>query len=165
MKYLVFLVSFLFAMEGRSQTAAACGEIPAVNKKILATLAPYNGQKIGRGECWDAAKLALDAAGAEWDGLYVYGRLIDPKKECIQPGDIVQFEGVEVVVKTDKMIMKEAYPHHTAIVSKVSESSKLQLFHQNTGFSGRKMGYSDLDLANITKGKLLIYRPVARQKA
>ena len=162
MKYLFFIATFCFGIVTKAQYASDCGKIPELNKEIPQVLKPYNGKKISRGECWDAAKLALDKLNAEWDGLYVFGREIDPKKECVQPGDIVQFENVEVEIRSEKMIAREQYPHHTAIVYTVKSPGNFELFHQNTGYTGRKMGITDLDLRNIKKGTLKIYRPVPK---
>lgn len=163
MKFLIATLLIGFTLSVKAQYAASCAEIPALNQEILKVLKPYKGKKIDRGECWDAAKLALDAVDAEWNGLYVFGREIDPKKECIQPGDIIQFEKVKVEIRTDDMITEEEYSHHTAIVYSVKSPGSLELFHQNTGYTGRKMGITAFDLKNVKKGSVKIFRPVPKE--
>lgn len=161
MKFITVVVFFLLTTIAHGQFATPCTETPELNQQILQVLNPYVGKKIGRGECWDAAKLALETVGAEWDGLYVFGRAIDVKKECIQPGDIIQFEKVEVRTEfPDGRITVETFGHHTSIVYSVKPGGNLELLHQNTGYTGRKMGITALNLAGITKGKYIVYRPV-----
>lgn len=154
----LFVCSFVNAQE----FAAPCKEVPALNQAIVDALKPFIGKKIARGECWDAAEMALNKVNADWDGLYVFGREIDIAKECIQPGDIVQFDKVEMEVKTENGSYSESFYQHTAIVYKVNGAGDLQLIHQNTGQFGRKMGVTDFNLANKTKGTMTFYRPVKK---
>lgn len=163
-KKLLFLLLLICGTSVSAQTqtiAQPCKEIPALNKQILETLKPYIGKKIGRGECWDAAELALNTVKADWDGMYAYGRIIDISKECIQPGDILQMENVELKVISEEGGYSESFPHHTAIVYAVNGAGDLELIHQNTGQFGRKMGVTPFNLAHKTKGTLTFYRPVA----
>ena len=162
MKLLAFLTFSLLSLSLAAQFAAPCSEVPAINQQILDVLKPYIGKKIDRGECWDAAKLALDKVNADWDGLYKFGRVIDTKKECIQPGDIVQFEKAEFKIEVENGYTSESFAHHTAIVYAVNGPGELQLMHQNTGYAGKKMAVSSLNLNYRTKGKVTIYRPVPR---
>ena len=154
----LFVCSFVNAQE----FAAPCKEVPVLNQAIVDALKPFIGKKIARGECWDAAEMALNKVNADWDGLYVFGREIDITKECIQPGDIVQFDKVEMEVKTENGSYSESFYQHTAIVYKVNGAGDLQLIHQNTGQFGRKMGVTDFNLANKTKGTMTFYRPVKK---
>lgn len=164
MKLVLLLFAFSCVGFARSQTVAQpCKEIPALNKQILSTLKPYIGKKIARGECWDAAELALNAVKAEWDGVYGFGRIIDISKECIQPGDIVQMENVYLEVKTETGGYSESFPHHTAIVYAVKGAGELELLHQNTGYFNGKMGVTSFNLKDKTKGTLTFYRPVAKE--
>jgi len=162
MKYLLILPFFLLIFTAKAQFAEPCTEIPPLNQEVLNVLEPYMGRKLDRGECWDAAKLALNKVKADWDGLYAFGRVIDPKKECIQPGDIVQFEKAEFKIETENGSYSETFGHHTAIVYKVNGPGDLQLLHQNTGQNGKKMGVTSLNLKFKTKGKITIYRPVPK---
>jgi hypothetical protein len=159
---LLFCFLFVCSFASAQQFAAPCKEVPALNQAIVDVLKPYIGKKIARGECWDAAELALNKVNAEWDGLHVFGRAIDITKECIQPGDIVQFEEVEMEVKTENGGYSESFYHHTAIVYTVKGPGDLQFIHQNTGQFGRKMGVTDFNLANKTKGTMTFYRPMKK---
>lgn len=94
-------------------------------------------KKVGRGECWDLAELALKKAGAQTssdlgpvgdDTDYVWGDLIDIKD--VIPGDVLQFRDHEVTTTTvtesifpdgSSVTQSEEItairPHHTAIVN------------------------------------------------
>ncbi|NJK96116.1 MAG: hypothetical protein HC905_15470 [Bacteroidales bacterium] len=132
---------------------------PELNKKIVAYVNSVMGQQVDRGECWDLAYQALNRNNAKWNGEYIYGKEIDPQKDEVFPGDIIQFEKVKVKYINGNTITTETMGHHTAIVYKVYKKGKYQLAHQNTGFSGRKVGLSDFELENVIKGKMKFYRP------
>lgn len=137
-----------------------CDSIPDMNKALLAYVDASVGKKIGRGECWDFAADGLNKIGAKWDGRYRFGKEVNPKKECVYAGDVVQFEGVRVEEKTSDGIIVQSMAHHTAIIHEVYGPNRYQLVHQNFGRGGKKVGFTDLDLTNITKGKYTIFRPV-----
>jgi len=139
---------------------ADCDAIPELNQGIIDFVKPRIKKKVGRGECWDLANEALLSIGATWDGRYEFGRLVDYKTECVFPGDIMQFENVKAVYKTGSRTDYQEFPHHTAIIYEVKGPGKFVLAHQNTAFSGKKVGLSELDLANVVKGHYKIYRPV-----
>lgn len=132
---------------------------PPLNQKILDYTTSVVGKKVARGECWDLANEALTRVNAKWDGDFKYGKPIDPLKDNIYPGDLIQFENV--VLKYDKggRHFKESMAHHTAIVYRVIAKGEYQIAHQNTGQHGRKVGISELKLADMTKGKVMFYRP------
>jgi len=99
---LLFIPVFIFALSF-SQNAykftkelqiQECNNIPELNQKIIKFVDSKMGKKVGRGECWDLAADALKLVGAKWDGNYKFGIKINPKEECVFPGDIIQFEGV-----------------------------------------------------------------------
>jgi hypothetical protein len=142
-----------------SLNVTAQKKLPDLNKKIIKYVETVIGTQVDRGECWDLANQALTRNNAKWDGIYKYGRQVDPKKDEILPGDIIQFEKVKVKYTNGNTITTESMAHHTAIVYKVYSKGKYQLAHQNTGFSGRKVGLSNLELENVTKGKMKFYRP------
>ncbi|HUW06329.1 MAG TPA: hypothetical protein VMW01_08700 [Williamwhitmania sp.] len=137
-------------------------ELPVLNQKIVDYVTTVIGKKVDRGECWDLANRALTNNNAEWDGEYKYGKRIDPKKDVVLPGDIIQFENVKVVYKKGNTTTTEMMPHHTAIVYKVIAPGVYELAHQNTGFSGRKVGLSEFNLTNMVKGRIYFYRPVLK---
>ena len=53
----------------------------------------------------------------------------------------------------------ELMTHHTALVYEVINSDEVVLIHQNTGYTGRKVGTSKLRFSTIVKGSYKIYRP------
>ena len=67
--------------------------LPPLNQRVVAFVREHVGRRVGRGECWDLAAQALDAAGAKWDGDYAFGRKLDPERETVLPGGSVQLEG------------------------------------------------------------------------
>ena len=99
---------------------------------------------------------------AKWDGEFKYGKLFNPKKDTIYPGDIIQFKKVVVEYKSSDGLETtlQTMDQHTAIVYKINGIGDFDIAHQNTAFSGRKVGISRLVLKNIKKGKIYIYRPV-----
>ena len=138
--------------------------IPATNKKVIEYVDAVIGKTVGRGECWDLASEALSYAGAYLDrssqqSIYIFGKQVNPKKEKIYPGDIIQFEKVKIEYSAGNMIYTETMNHHTAIVYEVLSDNTYRIAHQNTSFSGRKVGLSELRLESIKKGKLIFYRP------
>lgn len=137
-----------------------CDSIPVLNQKIILYVRTTIGKKVGHGECWDLAAQALNLNQASWDHKYAYGREINPAKECVYPGDIIQFEGVVLKFRKGSRVYKETMEHHTAIIYEVKDKKVFVLIHQNTAFFGRKVGLSELDLKTITRGKFKIYRPV-----
>ena len=139
--------------------------VPEINEKVIEYVKDVLGETVGRGECWDLADHALTYAGAQFDKsskktIYIFGKLYNPSKETIFPGDLIQFEGVTVSYKKGNMTYTENYKHHTAIVYKINPDRSLNLAHQNTSFGGRKVELSNLDLKNIKKGKLYFYHPI-----
>lgn len=147
-----------------SFTALSQDNIPELNKQVIEFVKTTIGTKVDRGECWDLANKALTLIKADWDLEYKYGKLVNPKNDIIYPGDIIQFEGVKVKYKKGNTTYTESMEHHTAIVYRVIEKGVYELAHQNTGFSGRKVGLSTLDISTIIKGKMSIYRPIKKKE-
>ncbi|MBL7952118.1 MAG: CHAP domain-containing protein [Flavobacteriales bacterium] len=135
--------------------------LPELNRRIVELVTAQQGRKVGRGECWDLAAYALNGASAHWDGAYDLGRLIDPGKEHILPGDILQFEGVVMEHRTANGMERYSFMKHTAVVIAVEEPGKVRIAHQNFGTAGRKVSTLDLQLADLVEGELLFYRPKA----
>ena len=155
---ILFLVSLSPA--GKSQT-----DIPEVNSKVISYVKTVIGSTVGRGECWDLADQALTFANAQFDKtskstIYTFGKLYNPEKDKVLPGDIIQFENVVVSYKDGNMIFTENYKHHTAIVYDIKKNGSFQLAHQNTSFGGRKVALSEFNSDNVKKGKLLFYHPI-----
>ena len=156
---LVLLSVFSFFVVGNS---LAQKNIPELNKQIIKYVNTVKGKKVDRGECWDLANQALILINADWDRSYVYGNKLDPKTDRIFPGDLIQFKNVKIKYKEGNATYTESMSHHTAVVYKVLSKGVYEIAHQNTGFSGRKVGISKLDLNTITKGKTYFYRPTKK---
>ena len=116
-------------------------------------------KKVGRGECWDLAAEALDHAGASWDHKYAFGTVVNPEKEVVFPGDIVQFENVLTRDKSGNVAREEKMPKHTAIIYRVIDKGVYDIAHQNTDITGRKVGLSRFVLDHVVRGTVTVYRP------
>jgi hypothetical protein len=141
----------------------ACPDVPALNRQVRAYVQAHLAQKVGRGECWDLAAAALRSTGAILDGLYRFGQPVDPRKACVFPGDVIQFEGVVVAYERGGRRHREEMGHHTAVVYQVTGPGAFVLAHQNFGPAGRKVGLTPLDLRDVQRGQLTIYRPVREE--
>ena len=158
MKSILFFLSIILLPTLFSLTTD-CNETFPLNQQIIEFVNSKMNKKVGKGECWDLANEALTLVQAKWDGNLKFGRKLDYKKECIYPGDIIQFEKVKVKYTENKITYQEAMPHHTAIIYEVKGKGEYVLAHQNTAYTGRKVGTSALNLMNVTGGKITIYRP------
>lgn len=160
MKHVILFASIFFMLP---QVLFSQDSIPDLNKGILKYVGATLGTKVNRGECWDLAYEALVQNEAIWDWEYEYGQLYDPEQQIVFPGDLIQFEGVRMEYKVDNMVVTETMEHHTAIVySVIDQDAKIfELAHQNTNFSGRKVGLSNFDLNQVIRGRVMFYRPVS----
>lgn len=145
----------LFASSLIAQTAT-----PVLNQKVVDYITSVIGKKVDRGECWDLANNALIKVNAKWNKDYKFGKLLDTAKDEIYPGDFIQFENVVLKYEKDGVQYKETMAHHTAIVYQVISKNHYQIAHQNTGQYGRKVGLSELNLADMHKGKVKFYRAI-----
>lgn len=155
----IILVLFFTGVfiESKAQT-----NVPDLNKRIIQFVDSVIGTQVDRGECWDLANQALILIDADWDREYKYGKKIDPKKDRVFPGDLIQFEKVKVKYTKGNTTYTEIMEHHTAIVYRVISKGVFELAHQNTEFSGRKVGLSTLDINTVVQGKMMFYRPVKK---
>lgn len=151
-----------FKETGSSSTKKiiACDSVPALNKNVVAFVKSKIGKKVAKGECWDLAAEALNSVSAKWDGNYGFGKEVNYKKDCIYPGDIIQFEGVILKYEIDKKKFIEKMTHHTAIIYEVKGKEEFVIADQNNGRTGRKVGLGPFDIKTITKGKFKIFRPI-----
>ncbi len=155
MKNIVFIVGFqllLFYSNVFSQ-------VPPLNQKILDFVKQNMGKTVDRGECWDLAAVPLYEFNAKWDGKFTFGKPIDPNKDVVFPGDIIQFFDVVFEYQKDDAVIKETMKQHTAIVYKVNRKKEYVIAHQNTSDWGRVVGTSTINLNNLKVGKILFYRP------
>ncbi len=157
-----FKYFFIFTLAFLCNSLSAQDSIPQANSKIVSYVKSVMGKKVDRGECWDLANEALKLVKAKWNYQFKYGKLLDRDKDTIYPGDIIQFKNVIVVTKSDNghETKTETMKQHTAIVYKVYEKGDFEIAHQNTNFSGRKVGTSRLVLKNIKRGEIFIYKPI-----
>ncbi len=139
---------------------AQSDSLPPMSQRVVAFVREHVGSRVGRGECWDLAARALEAAGARWDGDYGFGREVDPSKEAILPGYVVQFEGVEFRWEEGRAIHTISMPHHTAIIIEVKDPGSFIIGQQNTRETGRKVGVGELVLSRRVRGRIGFYAPV-----
>ncbi len=140
-------------------TGFAQDNIPELNLQILEYVKSVEGKKVDRGECWDLANQALKLVNADWDKAFVYGDKVDPKKDKIFPGDLIQFDNIKIKYTEGNTTYTETMGQHTAIVYKVLGDGIFEIAHQNNGFSGKKVGVSKLNINYIINGKIYFYRP------
>lgn len=158
MKLLAVFFSCLVFYFGTS--GGPCDKVPDLNQQMIAYLKTTINKKVARGECWDLAAQGLNKIGANWDKNYGFGKIIDLKKECVFPGDIIQFEDVEIEYKDKGTFYKESMMHHTALVYEVKGKESFVIAQQNTGMHGKKVSLDPLELKNIRKGSYTFFRPV-----
>ncbi len=139
----------------------SCNDLPGMNAKVMEFVKTQIGKKTGRGECWDLAAGALDFAGANWDHEFNFGEKVsDPFKDCVYPGDIIQFKGVKTECRQGNSIMKQEMDQHTAVIYEVKDKGNYVIAEQNTSYGGRKVVLTPFELQFIKKGKFFIYHPV-----
>lgn len=147
---ILLLLFFIFLLKvGFAQ------DLPELNRKVFSYCEEHKGKKVGKGECWDLAKEALDNAGAQWNPPYEFGKKLNLKTEALLPGDILQFENARIV-NPDKTVV--TLPHHTAIVVEVKSNAELIIAEQNSNHK-RFVVYSPISLSGLQKGKVEAFRP------
>lgn len=140
-------------------SARDCNEDLPLNNQIISFVKSKIKKTVGSGECWDLAAEALNLVKAKWDGEFEFGRKIDYTKDCVYPGDIVQFKDIHLKYIENGENYEELMEHHTAIIYEVKGQGEYILAHQNTAFTGRKVGKSSFNLKNISQGTITIFRP------
>ena len=129
--------------------------IPELNKQIVTYVHSVIGKKVDRGECWDLANQALTRNNADWKFPTNFGKLYNPVKQSIFPGDLVQFSNVKIKNKNGETW---TFPKHTAIVIEVKKNGVLLVAEQNV--NGKKLVQLDeLNYKNKVSGKMEFYRP------
>jgi hypothetical protein len=160
-------------------TAAAS---QTMNQKVVAFCQSHLGQKVGGGECAHLASEALRVAGADFvahdphnNGDYVWGNLVtqitaqgghrtdSSPSAAVQPGDIIQFQGVT-------LSNGASYLHHTAVVASVDAQGRpTAVYEQNVGTGSgafaRFVKLDPLNLNTMVSGAVHIYRAVSRPDA
>jgi len=155
------LILFSLVLFFSLNMSAQCDSIEPLNTQIIELAKAKIGKKVDRGECWDLAKYVLDKTECAWDGMYKFGEELAPG-ECVMPGDIIQFKNIKIKYKKGNTTYTELMTHHTALIYEVKSENEFVLIHQNTGYTGRKVGISGLKINTIIKGKYTIYRPMKK---
>lgn len=152
--------AFTFTKKGKTVVTLDCDKIPEMNQKLVDYVKSVMNKKVARGECWDLAAQGLNKIEASWDKNFIFGKEIDPKKECVYPGDIFQFKDVKIQYQQGNTTFWEEMDQHTAIVYKVNSKEDFMMAEQNTSTLGKKVGLSKLELKNILQGSYKVFRPV-----
>ena len=149
-----YRIVVLFAILLISYFSTSAQDTALVSKKIISFCNAHIGKKVGKGECWDLAKEALDFSGAQWTPPYGFGRKLS-ENEIALPGDIIQFEKVKIVYPNKNWT---ELPHHTAVIYKITSHGKYTLAEQNAN-NKKIVSLSEIDLNFLKTGKFTIYRP------
>jgi hypothetical protein len=121
--------------------------------RIAAFCIAQKGRKVGNGECWTLADEAFRSAGARRPGsdMRVWGRRVDPAKEIIKPGDVLEFQGARF---SDGIITGSA---HTAVVVRGGSQEGFTIAEQNWG--RKTVRFREMSMKTLVAGKVTIYRP------
>jgi hypothetical protein len=158
--FFIFIISLSVA---NSHGIALCPEQTTINKRIIQYVNQHVDQKIGRGECWDLAAAALNSAGAVWNQGQIFGKKINYQAgECLSPGDIIQFENVNLSYEKNNSQYTESYIHHTAIIHAIGTNGALMIAQQNTSDHGRRVSLDSFNFNHVKSGSIFIFR--AQQK-
>lgn len=155
-----FIIVLVIAVTS-NKLNAQCDSVEPLNMQIYELAKAKLGKKVDRGECWDLAKFVLEKTDCEWDGMFKFGRELS-SDECVMPGDIIQFKNVKIKYKEGNTTFTESMTQHTALIYEVKAEGEFILIHQNTGYTGRKVGTSGLKINTIIKGSYKIYRPTQK---
>jgi len=128
-----------------------------VNKGLLDFAEANLSKQVNNGECamlvTDGLKSARGKPCVHVGTSYVWGREVSPN-DTVLPGDIVQLE--ECDFKNG-----ERWPHHTRVIRKVLAPSRYEVLEQNVN-GRRTVEPGQMDLSQLTKGQVAIYRPLPR---
>lgn len=129
---------------------------PAPNKRIVWYAANHFGRRVGNGECWTLGAAALAYAGAQPPRWYDFGAEITLAES--QPGDILQFTSARFDFPNGAYAWMGA-PNHTAVIL-WRLGTHVVLLHQNFGV--RAVTVLGIDMRRMTRGRVQVYRPLAR---
>lgn len=155
LKKIIFLIFLLAVFNTKAQQNQA---LPALNATIVEYVKTTIGKKVDRGECWDLANQALTRANAAWTFPNQFGKVVDPQKDSIYPGDLIQFTNVKMRSSTGETW---TFPKHTAIVYEVISPGVYKIAEQNVN-GKRKVQIDDLIYKDKVAGKMIFYRPQAK---
>jgi hypothetical protein len=129
------------------------GNAPPLNQKVLQFCKENYNRRVGDGDSPDLASEALEAAGAERLGVYLWGRELDPQEPYL-PGDILQMENVRIDAGNQRWTMD----HHTVVIEEVRPDA-LVVLHQNVRPVGQIVHRATFPLASDIIGIVRGYRP------
>ncbi|MBL0049902.1 MAG: hypothetical protein IPP32_17605 [Bacteroidetes bacterium] len=156
MKKIILLLQFVLLTSIAS--AQVNPTLPALNATIIDYVKTTIGKKVDRGECWDLANQALTRANAAWTFPNQFGKVVDPQKDSIYPGDLIQFTNVKMKSSNGETW---TFPKHTAIVYEVISPGVYKIAEQNVN-GKRKVQIDDLIVKDKVAGKMIFYRPVPK---
>lgn len=142
------LITFIFLISGMVINAQN------VNEKIVKYCKSQIGKTVDRGECWDLVSFALNDAKAKWNYYDVYGKVYSDKTK-VKAGDVLEFQETRFDNPDGTCF---TMGEHYAIVYEVKTDGEIVIIHQNHN-NIRKVQTLNLDLDNVTKGKIIYYRP------
>jgi hypothetical protein len=151
----------------------------ALNQGIIQFCQEHMGQKVGDGECFALANVALHQAGGTRsfrdnpaNGDYVWGALVlsmegtgsaqasSGSLESVQAGDIIQFRDCRFQHKKSWV----SFGHHTAVIAQVGNDGKEWKIYQEN-FGGKKIVTTlTLHPKELTKGWFRVYQPMKKGK-
>jgi len=153
------------------------GTKKSVSQRVLEYAITKVGHKApGRGTCWDLPNEALKHAGASTPNdlgadLYIWGQRIE-RLEDAQPGDILQFEKVEIRTETRLTDGRTKYQtfsfaeKHSAIIERVNPGLFFTTLNAHIKGHHGKVVRLDLNLSpeSIKSGRVFLYRPTERPR-
>jgi hypothetical protein len=77
----------------------------------------------------------------------------------VYPGDIIRFQRVTSRHVENGRTTTEVMREHTAVIMAVNGTGNYVIGHQNTTSTGRKVGYSTIDLHHVVSGTYTVFRP------
>ncbi len=124
------------------------------SRKIAAYCVASKGRKVGNGECWTLANEAFKSAGARRPGadLRVWGRKVDPVREGLKQGDVIEFQSARL---SDNSYITGS--NHTAVVVEGGPINHFVIAEQNWGRKTVRLW--TMDLTKLSSGKASVYRP------
>lgn len=165
------------AQSGAVQTSS--GTPPKDGKAVLDYARGKEGEKVGRGECFDLAdealknngfKTASDYGRVTRDGDYKWGKPV-PLNDS-KPGDVLQFRNYEnKTTQEDGSWESQSRPHHTAIVVANDGKGHITILEQNAP-EGSPVTERTINVGNgkgengetsKTTGKIWAYRPEPKE--
>jgi hypothetical protein len=134
-----------------------------LNKEVLDFAISRKGERVGRGECWDLVQEPLDIHSADWPRSLEYGLELNPARDEIKPGDIIQFRSVRIVTEIPGVGTRTeiiGMPDHTAVVYEVLGENRYKLLHQNIN-GKRYVIETENDFSGRVSGSIRYFRPIA----